>query len=198
MQASIAVAAVPVGRAGQVLQTRQCRASHREAATENASAHFNQRHHRVLQCHAFRFKFRLRGGRSDTMRLVNQHSHFGKRSRHNEAVPTSQPPAARIFQIHWQHRRAGFLCKKNYPWTQFVSRATRTVRSNHHIATGDEHLCKLKNCASSQARARTANHVVAKALNAVGQQIAVVAGTDQGGTMTAICWPTAFNALATT
>ena len=77
---------------------------------------------------------------SDPMRLVNQHSHFGKRSRHNEAVPTSQPPAARIFQIHWQHRRAGFLRKKNYPWTQFVSRATRTVRSNYHIATGGEHL----------------------------------------------------------
>src|SRR4029077_10449246 len=80
--------------------------------------------------------------------------------------------------------RARLLGQKNYSRTEFVSWATRTVWSNHHIATGGEHLCEGKNCASSEARARTANHLVAKALSGVGKQIAVVAGTDQSGTMT--------------
>src|SRR5947208_7121240 len=101
---------VPVGRATRDVQTLQRRASHGEAATENVLAHLKQRHHGVLQSQTFRFKFLRCAGRFDPMRLVNQHSYFGKRSRHDEPVPTSQPPAVRIFQIHRQYRSARSLC----------------------------------------------------------------------------------------
>src|SRR5882724_582091 len=174
---------VPAGRATRAF-TPQHRASHREAATENASAHFNQRHHGVFQIETFRFKLLRRRSPSDMVGRIDQHSYLGKRSWHNEPVPTSQPPAPRIFQIHRQHRRTGFLCEKNNARTEFVSWTAWTVRSDYHIATGREHLCELKNCARSQPRAGPANHIVAKTLNDVGNQIAIAAGTNQGGAMT--------------
>src|SRR6266481_2694072 len=64
-------------------------------------AHFNQRHHRVLYAEAFSLEFVGCTGRFDTKRSADQHAHFGKWLRDDEAVPASQSPAARIFQIHW-------------------------------------------------------------------------------------------------
>src|SRR5207249_5790912 len=172
---------VPVERETRDVQAPQRRASHREAATENVSAHFNQRHYGVLQSQAFRFKFLRRARRFHPMRVANQHSHLGKRSRHDEAVPTFQPPAARIFQTHRHYRRTRFLRQKNYPRTEFVSGTSRTVGSNDHIATGREHLGQLENCACPQPGAGAANHIVPKTLKNIGDQIAIAAGADQCG-----------------
>src|SRR5207247_4935001 len=97
-------------------------------------AHFNQRHHPVLQREAFSFKFVRCAGWFHIMRRADQYAHFSKWLRNNETVPASQPPAARIFQIHWQHRSTGFLCEKNDAWPKFVNRATWTVRRYDHIA----------------------------------------------------------------
>ena len=138
--------------------TRECQ--HLSAALvtgkrlqNKASAHFDQRHHDPLQREAFRFKFIRCNGRSDTMRRIDQDTHFGKRLGHDEPVPTSKAPATRKFQIHRQHCRARFLCKKNNSRAKFVSRTTRTIRSDHHVATGREHLSKLTNSARPQPRA---------------------------------------------
>src|SRR5437667_10399797 len=146
-------------------------------------AHFNQRHHGVLQSEALGLKFFWRGGRSDTVRPIDQHAYFGKWPGHNEPVPTSQPPTARIFQIHWHHGSARFLCEKNDARPEFVCGAARTVRSDHHIATGREYLRELEDCARAQPRTRTTNHIVAETLNGVRQQIAAAAGADQCGAM---------------
>src|SRR5439155_24046709 len=114
------------------------------------SAHFNQLHHCVLQGEAFALKFLRRSCRFDVVRAVDKHAYFGKRSRHDEPIPTSQSPTARIFQIHRQHRRARLLGEKNDSRAEFVSWATRTVRSDHYIATGREHLRELENCARAE------------------------------------------------
>src|SRR5262249_32048910 len=119
----------------------------RSCAAFKHSAHFNQRHHRVLQREAFGLKFVGCADRSYVVRLIDQHTHFGKGLRDDKAVPTSQAPATRIFEIHWQHWRAGFLCEKNDARAKLVRRAPRAIRGDDYIATRREHLRKLKNCA---------------------------------------------------
>src|SRR5436190_205540 len=156
----------------------------RFAQDDKESAHFNQRHHGVLQAHSFRFKLFRCGSHCDTIRPIDQHSYLGKRAWHDEPVPTSQPPTVRIFEIHGYHRRPRFLRQKDYPRTEFVSWTAWTVGSDHHIATGHEDPCEVEKCARAQPRAGAANHIVAKTLNNVGNQIAIAAGTDQGGAMT--------------
>ena len=62
--------------------------------------------------------------------------------------------------------------------TEFISWTARTIGSDYHIATRSEHLCELKDCAGSQAGARSANHIVLKTSNGVGKQIPIAAGAD--------------------
>src|SRR4029453_2332061 len=121
-------------------------------------------------------EFLRRAGRLNVVGVADQHAHFGKWLRDNKTVPASQPPAARIFEIHWQHRRTGFLCEKDDAWPKFVNRAEWTVGCDDHVAPGRKHFGKLKNCARAQARAGAANYVVAKTVNSIRQQIAVAAG----------------------
>src|SRR6266581_605385 len=155
----------------------------RFAQDDKESAHFNQRHHDVLQGPAFALKFLRCSRRFDVVRAIDQHAYFGKRPRHNEPIPTSQPPTARIFQIYRQDRCTGFLCEKNDAWPEFVCRAARAVRSDYDIAAGRQHLRQLENCTRAEPRTGAANHIVAEALNGVGQQIAVAAGADQCSAM---------------
>ncbi len=73
--------------------------------------------------------------------------------------------------------------EKNDARPKFIPRAARTVRSDHDIATGRQHLRQLENRGRAQPRTRTANYIVAETLNGVGQQIAVAAGADQCSAM---------------
>src|SRR6267378_482337 len=96
-------------------------------------AHFNKRHHRVLYAAAFGLEFLRRTGPFDTKRSADQHAHFRKWFWDNEAIPTSEPPAARILQVHWQHRCPRFLGEKDEAWPEFVSRAPWTVGCDDHV-----------------------------------------------------------------
>src|SRR5438067_8593802 len=69
------------------------RASHREAATEDRSAHFNQRHHGVLQAQTLGFKFFRSAYRSDAVWRANDHADLCEQSRNDKSVPAFDPPA---------------------------------------------------------------------------------------------------------
>src|SRR5262249_52777782 len=142
------------------------------------SAHFNKRHHRFLHAEAFGLEFVGCAGRSDIVWTADQHTYFGKWLRDNKTVPASEPPTARIFEIHWQHQRTGFLCEKDDAWPKFVSRATWAVGCDDDVASGRKRFSKLKDCARAQTRTGAANHIVAKTVNGIREQIAIAAGAD--------------------
>ena len=107
--------------------------------------------------------------------------HGRKRPRHNESVPTLESPAARIFHVHRQHRRAGFLGEKNDPGPEFVGRTARAVRGNDDVPAATRALppaakSRSRPCANwIRARRRKPNRWIS-----IRQQIAVPACTDQG------------------
>src|SRR4029453_14669636 len=114
----------------------------RYAQDDKESAHFNQRHHCVLHAETFGLEFLRRAGRLNVVGVADQHAHFGKWLRDNKTVPASQPPAAKIFEIYWQHRRTGFFCEKDDAWPKFVNRAEWTVGCDDHVAPGRKHFGK--------------------------------------------------------
>ena len=140
VQVSIAVAA-SVEDAQRVFCQDQRSGSHREVATRMPNA--------------FRPapswpSARLRRSASNSSGVVvaltrcggpNNHAHFGKWSRHDETGPNF-PVASNCENSRFIGNTAapGFLCEKNNARPEFVSRTARTIWSDHHVATGRQHL----------------------------------------------------------
>ena len=105
--------------------------------------------------------------------------HFGKRLWNDEPVPTLHSPAARILHVHRDDWGSGFLCEKNNPGSEFVSRTARAIRGEKNVATGSEDFAQLEQRARAQSRARPANDIKSKTPRDIGNEIAVPAGADQ-------------------
>src|SRR6516162_5162088 len=83
------------------------------AQDDKESAHFNQRHHRLLQAKTLGLECIRCAGRSYLMRLSDDDTDFGKGFRDDEVVPAVQPPAPGKFHIDWENSRARFLSEEN-------------------------------------------------------------------------------------
>ena len=82
------------------------------------------------------------------------------------------------------HRRAGFLGKKNNALAGFIDGAARTIRCEQNIAAARERVDELTQGAYAFARAGAANRAVTGPLDENGDQVAVAARTDQTETLT--------------
>ena len=106
-------------------------------------AHFDQPRHGVLKAQAFSFKFLRCGSRPYSMHAAENHTHFCKRTRQNETVPTVHSPAAGKFHIDRHDCCTGFLREKNNARPELIGWSAWTVWRDQNIVAGREHILKL-------------------------------------------------------
>src|SRR5436309_804226 len=110
---------------------------------------------------------------------------LGKWTRQNKAVPTFQPPAARVLHVDRHNRGASLLRDKDRSLAGLVNGTTRTVRRNQYVRSRGQRIDQLKQCRHTPARTRPANCAVARALDENGNKITVATGADQANTLPA-------------
>lgn len=149
------------------------------ARNVNESAHFNQRHHGVLQSEAFRFEFPCTARGRDIMRRTENDAYFRKWARQNESVPAFRPPAARILQVRGKNRGSRSLRQQDNAGSKFINWTARPVRSDDNIAPGSEHFAKLQHGRGALARTGSTHDIEPDPLHQLGDIGAVATGADQ-------------------
>src|SRR5260370_4402896 len=110
----------------------------------NESAPLNQRHHRLLETQPLVFEFFTRRCRSYVVRLSNNDAYFRKRSWNDKPVPTSHPPAARVFHVDRYDWRTRFLRQKNNDRSDFISRTARAIWRRQTVRAGAKNIHEVQ------------------------------------------------------
>src|SRR5260370_15724848 len=110
----------------------------------NESAPLKQRNHRLLGTQPLVFEFFTRRCRSYVVRLSNNDAYWRKGSWNDNPVPTSHPPAARVFHVDRYDWRTRFLRQKNNARSEFISRTARAIWRQQNVIAGAKNIAQLQ------------------------------------------------------